>query len=146
MERLPYPGGSTSDSNVGHFRVLIDIRRRSSDTFTSLHALVDTGSTYTWIPRDLLQRMGVVPEEEWPFELADGREVRYSVASIQIKLQGRERPTIVVFAPTGSEPILGAYTLEGFRLAADPVNERLIPVPALAKHAVAVGTICPTVF
>ena len=90
--------------------------------------------------------MDVVPEEEWPFELADGREVRYAVASIQIKLHGRERPTIVVFAPTGSEPILGAYTLEGFRLAADPVNERLIPVPALAKHAVAVGAIRPTVY
>ena len=146
MRRLPFPGGSTSDSSVGHFRVLIDVRRWSSDTFTSLHALVDTGSTYTWIPRDLLQRMDVVPEEEWPFELADGREVRYAVASIQIKLHGRERPTIVVFAPTGSEPILGAYTLEGFRLAADPVNERLIPVPALAKHAVAVGAIRPTVY
>jgi hypothetical protein len=40
-----------------------------------------------------------------------------------------------VFAPDGSEPILGAYTLEGFLLAADPVNERLISVPGLAKRA-----------
>jgi hypothetical protein len=31
--------------------------------------------------------------------------------------------------------ILGAFTLEGFLLAADPVNERLISVPGLAKRA-----------
>jgi len=83
----------------------------------------------------LLQGLGVLPEEEWPFELADGREVRYPVAWIQIRLQGREQPTLVVFAPPGAEPILGAFTLEGFLLAADPVNERLISVPGLAKRA-----------
>jgi predicted aspartyl protease len=86
----------------------------------------------------VLERLGVTPEEEWPFELADGREVRYSVAWIQIGLEGRgDRPTIVVFAPPWSDPILGVFTLEGFRVAADPVNGRLISVPALAKPALA---------
>jgi len=32
-------------------------------------------------------------------------------------------------------PILGAFTLEGFRLAADPMNRRLISVPGLLKSA-----------
>ena len=32
-------------------------------------------------------------------------------------------------------PILGAFMLEGFRLAADPVNRRLISVPGLLKSA-----------
>jgi len=31
--------------------------------------------------------------------------------------------------------LLGVFTLEGFRLAADPVNRRLIRVPALLKGA-----------
>ena len=136
MKRLPYPGGSTSDSDVGNFRVPIQVARRDSDRFADLAALVDTGSTYTWVPRNVLEGLGVTAESEWPFELADGREVRYGVAWIQIRLEGREGPTLVVFGPVGTEPILGAYTLEGFRLAADPVNERLISVPALAKSAV----------
>lgn len=136
MDRLPYPGGSTSDSFVGHFRVPIQVGRRGTDRFTPLRALVDTGSTYTWVPRDVLADLGVTPEREWPFELADGREVRYGVAWIQIRLEGREDPTLVVFAPAGAEPILGAFTLEGFLLAADPVNERLISVPGLAKSAI----------
>jgi hypothetical protein len=33
------------------------------------------------------------------------------------------------------EPILGVFALEGFRLAADPVNRRLISVPGLLKAA-----------
>jgi clan AA aspartic protease len=135
MRRLPYPGGSTSDSGVGHFRVPIQIGRRGGERFAQVDALVDTGSTYSWIPRDLLHELGITPEREWPFELADGREVRYPVGWIQIRLEGVEQPTLVVFAPAGTEPILGAFTLEGFLLAADPVNERLISVPGLAKLA-----------
>lgn len=135
MDRLPFPGGSTSGSDVGNFRVRIDVGRRGADRFVPLRALVDTGSTYTWVPRDVLAELGVTPEQEWPFELADGREVRYPVAWIQIRLEGREAPTLAIFAPRGAEPILGAFTLEGFLLAADPVNERLISVPGLAKRA-----------
>ena len=45
----------------------------------------------------------------------------------------RAQPTIVVFGEPGSEPMLGVFTLEGFRLAADPVNRRLISVPGLLK-------------
>jgi clan AA aspartic protease len=120
---------------VGHFRVPIQVARRGTDRFTALDALVDTGSTYSWVPRDLLEDLGIAPEQEWPFELADGRKVRYPVAWIEIRLEGHEAPTLVVFAPRGAEPILGAFTLEGFLLAADPVNERLIPVPGLAKRA-----------
>ena len=135
MRRLPFPGGSTSDSNAGNFRVPIQVGRRGVERFTRLDALVDTGSTYTWISRDVLAELGINPEREWPFELADGRQVRYPVGWIQIRLEGEEQPTLAVFAPPGAEPILGAFTLEGFLLAADPVNERLISVPGLAKRA-----------
>ena len=39
--------------------------------------------------------------------------------------------TVVVFAPDNAPVLLGAYALEGLRLAADPIGRRLIPVPAL---------------
>src|SRR5438067_132676 len=123
MERLPLPGGRTPDSGVGHFRVTVEIGSRGGERFVALDALVDTGATYTWVPRDVLDAAGVVPDEERPFLLADGREVRYPV--------GREQPTIVVFGAPGSEPILGVVTLEEFLLAADPVHSELIPVPGL---------------
>ncbi len=74
-------------------------------------------------------------EEQWPFELTNGREVRYPVAWAEVRIGARVQPTIVVFGETGAQPILGAFTLEGFRLAADPVKRRLISVPGLLKSA-----------
>jgi aspartyl protease family protein len=118
---------------MGHFRVAVEIGDRGGERCVVLEALVDTGATYTWIPRDVLSGLGVVPEEERLFVLANGREVRYPMGWMQIKIGGRAQPTIVVFGEPGSEPILGVFALEGFGLAADPVNRRLIPVPSLLK-------------
>ncbi len=92
------------------FRVAIHIARAQGERSETLDALVDTGSTFTWIPQDLLERLGVVPEEELLFELADGREQRYPVAWVRIRL-------------------------EEYLLAVDPVHHRLIPVSGLAKCA-----------
>ena len=137
MDRLPFPGGRTADSGVGHFRVAVHVGNRAGERFEVIDALVDTGATYTWVPRDVLQRLGVAPEEEWPFEMADGREVRYPVAWTPIRIGDRARPTVVVFGEPGSQPILGVFALEGFRLAADPVNRRLVSVPGLLKAVLA---------
>ena len=131
MNRLPFPGGRTKDSGVGHFHVTVQVGSRGGERFVPLDALVDTGATYTWVPRDVLDVVGVVPDEERPFRLADGREVRYPVGWAQIRIGEREQPTIVVFGAPGSDPILGVVTLEEFLLAADPVHSELIPVPGL---------------
>ena len=135
MVGLPPSHRRMPDSGTGHFRVTVHVGNRAGEHFEPIEALVDTGATYTWIPRDVLKQLGVTPEEEWPFVLADGREVRYPVAWIQIQIGERAQPTIVVFGEPGSEPILGVFALAGFRLAADPVNRRLISVPGLLKTA-----------
>jgi hypothetical protein len=58
------------------------------------------------------------------------------LAWVRISVEARrDRPTVVVFAPVGSEPILGFVTLEEHLLAVDPVHHRLIPMPGLAKSA-----------
>lgn len=115
------------------FRVQFEIGDPTGGRFASVEALVDTGATYTWVPRDLLERLGVHPVEERPFVLADGRQVSYPIAWVQVRIDGRTQPTIAVLGDPGSEPLLGVFTLEGFGFAADPVNRILIPVPALLK-------------
>src|SRR5438132_12752965 len=73
-----------------------------------------------------------------PILVADGRAVRYPIAWVRVRLDERTQPTLVVCGDSGTEPLLGAFTLEGFGLGVDPVNRRLIPVPGLLK-AVAGG-------
>ena len=133
MVRLGFPGAQEPDSGMGHFRVPVQVGSRTGGHLESLEALVDTGATYTWIPRDVLEDLGVVPEEDRPFVLADGREVHYPIAWVQIKIGARVQPTIAVFGDPNSEPILGVVTLEEFLLAVDPVGRRLIAVPGLLK-------------
>ena len=113
----------------------MEIGPLSGGRFRQVVALVDTGATYTWIPRDALDELGVRPEEEWPFVLADGREVTYAIGSIRVRLHHRIRTTIAVFGEQGTEPLMGAVTIEEFGLAVDPVGHRLLRVPGLLKAA-----------
>ncbi len=116
------------------FRVSIEISDQKGERFEPVEALVDTGATYTWVPASLLRRVGVQPQEERPFVLADGREVRYGMAWTWVRLDGKTLPTLVVFGDEGTEPLLGVVTLEEFGLGVDAVNERLIPTPGLLKR------------
>ena len=49
------------------------------------------------------------------------------MAEILITLEGRTLHTLCLFGEPGDLEVLGAYTLEGFGLAIDPVQRRLIP-------------------
>ncbi len=113
---------------MGTFRYSIEVGDFAGEHFEPLEALVDTGATYTWLPKDLLDRLGVVPEEQRQFVLADGREVEYGVAWIRVRLDGRTHPSLCVFGDKGTDPLLGVFTLEAFGLGVDPVNRRLVPV------------------
>jgi predicted aspartyl protease len=125
-----------ADSRMGLFRVPIDVASRAGGPFQRIEALVDTGSMYTWMASDLLEALGVTPEDERVSVLADGRERHYRMGWAYTRVAGKNpRPTIVVFGEPGSEALLGVFTLTGFGLGADPVNHRLIPVPGLLKSA-----------
>jgi predicted aspartyl protease len=101
---------------MSHFRVSIEIGDAGGQRFERMDALVDTGATYTFVPRSTLKRLGHTPEEQWEFELADGRRVPYDIAWVPIRLNGqRARSLPVVFGDEDAEPLLGVFTLEGFR-------------------------------
>jgi predicted aspartyl protease len=80
------------------------------------------------VPRELLERLGVQPVDREPFELADGRVIERDVGQTWVRVDGRSRITQVGFGEPGDATVLGASTVEAVSLAADPVNQRLIPV------------------
>ncbi|MBI3989212.1 MAG: hypothetical protein HY347_06305 [candidate division NC10 bacterium] len=116
---------------MGTFRVTIEIGDPQGQHFEPVDALVDTGSTYTVVPASLLLHLGVTPHIRDTFVLADGRRIELDIGRTWVRVDGRSEVTLVVFGEEGAEPLLGAYTLEGLRLAPDPVSRRLIPVPGL---------------
>jgi clan AA aspartic protease len=116
---------------MGTFRVEIEVGDSEGGRYERIDALVDTGATYTSLPRTLLDALGIVPHTRDAFVLADGRRVERDIGRAWIRIAGDAEMTLVVFAETDSPPLLGAYALEGLRLAADPVGRRLVPVPGL---------------
>lgn len=116
---------------MGTFRVSIEIGDPAGQRYESVEALVDTGTTYTTVPVPLLERLGVVPHARDAFVLADGRRVDRDIGRTWVRVDGRAELTLVVFADPETPPLLGAYTLEGLRLAADPAGRRLVPIPGL---------------
>src|SRR6478735_7163762 len=98
MNGLGPRGSRGSDSRMGTFRVSIHVAD------TTMEALVDTGASYTVIPRDVLERLGTQADEERLFVLADGREVHYPMAWTRITIGERTQPTLVVFGEPGTEP------------------------------------------
>lgn len=92
-----------------------------------LKLLVDTGSTYTWVSQTFLRSLGVEPTERRRVLTIEGKAVERPAAEVLITLEGRTLHTVCLFGDGGDLEVLGAYTLEGFGLAVDPVQRRLTP-------------------
>lgn len=93
-----------------------------------IELLVDTGATYTWIPAPTLEALGVMAGRAQPVRLTDGRIIERGFTWILLTLDGRTEPTPCLIGDPGSEPLLGAVTLEIFGLGVDPLNRKLISV------------------
>jgi predicted aspartyl protease len=120
---------------VGLFQFPVRIVDSSDNVVETVHAWVDTASTYTWLPRAVFERLGVVPRRTQTFVLADGRRERKAIAQVRILLSDEPFLTCCAVAEEGEEPLLGAVALEEAGLAADPVYKRLVPADAYALIA-----------
>ncbi len=118
---------------MGTFTVSLQVGDLAGQQFVDVEALVDTGSTYTVLPKEVLERLGVKQEGHRRFEPGDDRIVEYPIGYARMRFEGDETIVLVVFGPEGSDPLLGATALEHLSLALDPIHQRLIPVPALLK-------------
>ena len=116
---------------MGTVKVTMAVGDPQGRMFEDLEVTVDTGSTFTAVPRELLSRLGVPVERSLPSETADDRVVPVDVGRTTIRLEGLEFPTPVIFAEQGEPSLLGVVTLEEAALAVDPLAGRLIPANVL---------------
>ncbi len=116
---------------MGTFLVQIELGDPEGRRYETVEALVDTGATYTTVPGSTLRRLGVSPHTRGTFVLADSSRIERDIGRTWLKLQEGKEIVPVIFGDEDSQPLLGAVTLEIFRLSVDPVSQRLIPVPGL---------------
>ena len=95
-------------------------------------AVVDTGAAFSWISRSRLERLAIHASRRMPFQAIDGRLLERDVAIAYVASNGHSVPDLVVMAEEGEAEVMGAHSIEGLGLAADPVQKRLVPTVLLA--------------
>ena len=87
--------------------------------------LVDSGATYTVVPADILNRLGIKPQREEGFSLADGSIIKRKVGSALYEFEGKESAAPILFGEKGDALLLGAFTLEALGLTLNPLSRTL---------------------
>jgi predicted aspartyl protease len=124
--------------DMGLFRTTFEVRNldRRGPWKALADVLVDTGSEYTWVPRRVLEELGITAERKQGFVVADGRRIDRDIGYALVRAAGSEAPDLVVFAEEGDMSLLGAHSLEGLNLKIDPVSKELVPAgPVIAALA-----------
>ena len=76
---------------IGTFTVNVQVGDLDWNESIGLDTIVDTGSTYTFIPGAVLTQLGIKPEDRRLFELAGNRTVEYSIGYARLRVDDTKR-------------------------------------------------------
>jgi len=93
--------------------------------------LVDSGATYSVLPKAAWQAIGLEPKRRLSFTLADGTTIERSVSEAFVSLPQGEAHTPVILGEEGDEALLGTVTLEILGLVLNPFDRTLRPMRML---------------
>jgi len=93
--------------------------------------LVDSGATYSVLPKGVWERIGLKPKRRMTFTLADGTTIERSISEVYVVLPQGEAHTPVVLGEDGDQALLGVVTLEILGLVFNPFDRTLQPMRML---------------
>ena len=125
MERV----ASAYAPRVSTFHVSVVVRNPKNENLSTppIDALIDTGAELSWLPRELLNGIGIVPRRKRAFRMAAGQVVTRDVGYGILSAEGFETNDEIIFADPGDLVLLGVRTIEGFGVMVDNVAHRLVP-------------------
>ena len=91
--------------------------------------LVDSGAVYSFVPRGVLERLGITPHSRQRFRLADGSTIERDRGDATFFYKSQQGAAPVIFGEPGDATLLGAVTLESLGLVLDAVRRDLMPLP-----------------
>ena len=100
-----------------------------ADLRESVDFLVDSGAVYSFVPRPVLSRLGIVPHSRQRFRLADGSTIERDRSDALFFYKNQRGAAPVIFAEAGDAALLGAVTLESLGFVLDAIRRDLLPLP-----------------
>ncbi len=120
--------GWMPEASVGVFSVHIRVANpRDQSRERELEVVVDTGSTLTKLPGDLLRELQIEPQFSVPAVTSDNRTMTRAVDQAWLSLDGRAGIVPVAYGDRGEPVLLGATTLDILGFMVDPIEEKLVP-------------------
>lgn len=89
---------------------------------------LDSGAIYSVLPSPIWKALGLKPDRDLEFVLADGTTLKRGVSECVFELEGRRATSPVVLGEIEDEALLGAVTLETLGLMLNPLNRTLQPM------------------
>lgn len=93
--------------------------------------LVDTGVTFSVIPRPVLVQLGVTAAEQREILTIDNKLLKRDLGYAGIEVGGKRVVSPVLFGEQSDFPVLGAVTMETAGLVVDPERKTLQARPSL---------------
>lgn len=112
----------------------VEVKLRANEKEAVKKLLVDTGSIFSWIRTETLQKLEVKPTDKLRFETIEGRRVVREIGMLELECLGRRAPTVIVFAKGRDSEVLGFHALEGLALEVDPVRGEVRKVKVLKAY------------
>lgn len=97
----------------------------------SLRFLIDSGVTYSLLPKAVWEGIELKPKRRVSFTLADGTTLERSVSEAFVMLPQGEAHTPLILGEEGDEALLGVVTLEILGLVFNPFDRSLHPMRML---------------
>ena len=102
--------------------------RGQSDKQETVKFLVDSGATYSLLPKVVWEKIGLKPKRKLSFALADGTTIDRSVSEAFVILPQGDAHTPVILGEENDEALLGVVTLEILGLVFNPFDRTLRPM------------------
>jgi len=98
--------------------------------------LVDSGAVYSFVPRAVLERLGIEAHSRQRFRLADGSTIERDRGDALFFYRGQRGASPVIFGEVGDATLLGAVSLEALGFVLDAIRRDLLPLPMVIAGAV----------
>ena len=91
--------------------------------------IIDSGALYSFVPRAVLERLGITPYNRQKFRLADGSVIERERGDAFFFYKNERGAAPVIFGEPGDATLLGAVTLEALGFVLDAIHRDLMPIP-----------------
>ena len=101
---------------------------KNSNKSAKITFLIDSGATYSLVPKEILKQLEIKPFTKRDFFMANGECVERELGAAKFKYRRKVGYANVVFAEKGDEPLLGVTTLEAMGLGLNPLQRTIVPI------------------